>query len=249
MNTAIINPKREPHSPNVGKCVVMAAAEPDIALLCGLMGMKKKNSRKVVMSRLYAGNGEFCECSAIGPLTGAPYAVLLMEDVVGWGAEKIIFVGWCGAVSKDVSIGDIIVPNGAFIDEGTSRHYFPDESRVPAPSENLADAIKRELANRKIGFREGPIWTTDAIFRETREKLEHYQSKNVLAVEMEVSALFTAGEFRNAEVASILVVSDEISSGTWKKGFTDEKFKHARKKAAEVISNLCRNPSKTGSKP
>ena len=61
--------------------------------------------------------------SITGPFIGAPYAAMLLETLIAWGARRIIFLGWCGAVAEEVKIGDIILPTAALIDEGTSGHY------------------------------------------------------------------------------------------------------------------------------
>lgn len=248
---AIINPERGTNSPDLGPAAIMVAAEPDFRLLRKLMDVNEKSRRKLVMSSLYIGEGRDEGCSLIGPLIGAPYAALLFEDIVGWGAEEILFVGWCGAVSPDVSIGDIIVPDSAHIDEGTSRHYGADESVPSVSATGTTERIKAELENRNIPFHAGPIWTTDAVFRETRQKLAFYQSKGVLAVEMETSALFTVAAYRGVSAGAILVVSDELSTGHWKKGFTDNRFRQSRHAAAEAVCDLCRKMAitrrKTGS--
>ena len=95
------------------------------------------------------------------------------------------------------------------------------------------------MIKKKIKFHDGIVWTTDAIYRETQEKLEYYQAKDVLAVDMELSALFTVGRFRNIEIGSILVVSDELSTYKWRPGFREKRFIKTRKIVAEAIKNLC----------
>lgn len=244
---AIINPGRGSSTPDLGPAAIMVAAEPDYRLFRKLMDVNGESRRKLVMSDLCIGEGRDGGCSLVGPLIGSPYAVLLFEDIVGWGAEEIIFVGWCGAVSPDVSIGDIIVPTSAYIDEGTSRHYGADESVPSVSSTETTERINTELRDRNISFHSGPVWTTDAVFRETREKLAFYQSKDVLAVEMETSALFTVAAWRGVSVGAVLVVSDELSTGHWKKGFTDKRFRESRHAAVEAVCDLCRKIAKTRS--
>jgi purine-nucleoside phosphorylase len=87
--------------------------------------------------------------------------------------------------------------------------------------------------------RAGAVWTTDAVFRETRDEVTRHQRNGVLAVEMECSALFTVGGFRGIEVAALLVVSDDLSSLTWRPGFKDPRFIRGREMACNVISRLC----------
>ncbi len=180
--------------------------------------------------------------SVTGPFVGAPYAVMLLETLIAWGVRKIIFLGWCGAVSKKVKIGDIILPTSAVIDEGTSAHYGQKTTGVSRASSSLVSMIRQVLNQNKIDFQTGPIWTTDAVYRETRQLVERHQQDGTLAVEMELSALYSVAQFRGVALAGILVVSDELSSLDWRPGFKDERFVQGRRIACSVVEELCRTP-------
>jgi uridine phosphorylase len=52
------------------------------------------------------------------------------------------------------------------------------------------------------------VWTTDAPYRETREQLEDYANKGVLAVEMQAASLFAFAEARRAFVGLIAHVTN-----------------------------------------
>jgi purine-nucleoside phosphorylase len=236
---AIINPVKGKNAPNLGPVAVMVSSQADLDSLCTITDMKNAHFKNVMMSRIYSGDDSTANFSLAGPAVGAPYGVALLETLIVWGAQKILFFGWCGSISPDVRIGDIIVPTGAFIDEGTSGHYNADENEISSPSPEMPEQIKAALREKGLGFHEGPIWSTDAIYRETREKVAYFQSKGSLAVEMELSALFTVGKFRGANVGGLLVVSDELSSFTWRPGFKDPLFQESRMAVTEVIKNLC----------
>jgi purine-nucleoside phosphorylase len=234
----IVIPVKGKNSPNLGTAVVMVSSQADLDLLCGLPNLDKEKSRSLFLSRLYTANKVEKSFSVVGPFMGAPYATILLETLISWGAEKIIFFGWCGAISHDVKIGDIIIPTGAIIDEGTSKHYDQGEDGVSRPSSYILKNTKEALKKADLAFHEGPVWSTDAIYRETCEKVIYYQEKDVLAVEMELSALFTVGKFRNVQMGGILVVSDELSTLTWRPGFREQRFKESRKAVVEVIKAL-----------
>jgi purine-nucleoside phosphorylase len=235
---AIIRPVKGKNTPDLGPAVVMVANELDLRCLCRRMAFEDQFS-SLFMSRVYSRNQRFGSISVTGPFIGAPYAAMLLETLVAWGARKILFFGWCGSISRDVKIGDIIVPPCAMIDEGTSIHYQKDrQAEVPA-SNGVNKKIKEALRRHGFFFHEGPVWSTDAIFRETREKVEHFQQKKALAVEMELSALYSVGRFLGVGIGAILVVSDELSTLKWQHGFKDERFKQSRQAACEVISGLC----------
>jgi len=235
---AIINPKRSKGSPELGTVAVMVATEPDLFLLCSELKLKKKTFRKLFISRLYFDKSMSPDISLTGPLVGAPYAAILLETLIAWGVKKIVFLGWCGAISDTVKIGDIIVPTSAIIDEGTSTHYLSDNSYSQPFPEIIAQAHKL-LQERDIKFHQGTIWSTDAVFRETPEKVKYFQKMNALAVDMETSCLFTVAKFRDVEIGGVLVVSDELSAFKWRPGFKDERFIEGRQTACSVVKELC----------
>jgi len=224
---AIINPARGKNSPSLGPMAVMVSSGDDLQFLCDLMNLGKKDSKNLMMSRVYGDKNTPPFFSISGPMIGAPYAVILLETLIARGAKKILFFGSCGAVSQNIDIGDIILPTSSLVDEGTSLHYPAEKSETAMvkeslnskdltakgdlyafPSESMVEKTKLALLEKDLSFHEGAVWSTDAIFRETRTKVADYQQKNILAVEMEVSALFSVGAFRNVDVCAVLAVSD-----------------------------------------
>jgi nucleoside phosphorylase len=61
----------------------------------------------------------------------------------------------------------------------------------------------------------GKTWTTDAIFRETRSKIQARRAEGALVVEMETAALFAVGAFRNVLVAQLLYAGDNVGGDSW----------------------------------
>jgi purine-nucleoside phosphorylase len=234
---AIINPKMGKKPPQLGERCVMVANQPDLDCLNRLLKTQKSSSRRILMSRLNYGYDN-TSLSIIGPFIGAPYAVILLESLIAWGIREVFFFGWCGAVTTDVKIGDVIIPDKAFIDDGTSKSYAVLNDSEAFPADSVQTFIKSSCTKNKIKFNEGPVWSTDAIYRETREKVGFYQKKNALAVEMEAAALFSAGNFRKIDVGCILVVSDELSSTKWQPGFKAPVFKERRDQVCGMIRSL-----------
>jgi nucleoside phosphorylase len=236
---AIIFPKKGKKSPQLGPVAVMAATETDLVLLYKLLGFEADAHQNLFTSRLYVSEPPASGPSLAGPLVGAPYATMVLETLIAWGARKIIFLGWCGSISNSVKIGDIIIPDAAIIDEGTSRHYQNHDSRLSYPSEPMLTRLRAGMNQNQIHFQSGTVWSTDAIYRETRKQVEYYQGQQAVAVEMEISALFTVARFRKADLGAIAVVSDELDSFKWRPGFKLDEFKRGRKAACKVIKELC----------
>jgi len=239
---AIIVPQKGKRSPQLGPVAVIAGTETDLFQLCKLLDFDGGTYQKLFTSRLYCdpANPSTAGISITGPIVGAPYAVMVLETLIAWGAQKIFFLGWCGSISDMVKIGDIIVATSAIIDEGTSGHYKDNETRISFPSATMLTKLNDALRQNQVDYHNGAIWSTDAIYRETCEKVKYFQRQDAIGVEMEISALFTVAKFRGVDIAAMAVVSDELSSFKWRPGFKMDEFKHGRKTACTVIKDLCR---------
>ncbi len=235
---AIVNPTKSKSSPDIGPVAVMAATEPDFHYLGQLLNFSKDDCQRLFMSRLYFDRRNPGGFSVTGPFVGAPYAVMLLETLIAWGARQIIFIGWCGAVSEKVKIGDIILPTSVYIDEGTSKHYGAgDKSHLQADFPMVSKA-RQVLDKNNCDFHEGAVWTTDAVYRETPPVVAAHQQNGILAVEMEISALYSAALFRGVDLAGVLVVSDELSSLSWRPGFKHARFVQSRKTTCRLVKEL-----------
>jgi uridine phosphorylase len=136
---------------------------------------------------------------------GAPAVSAQMEILIALGVRRFLSVGTAGGLLADQAPGDVVVATGAVRDEGTSLHYL-DAGIEVVPDAALTDALANALARAGIEARSGSTWTTDAPFRETKQKIEELRSQGVLAVEMEAAALFAVAQVRGVELASALVV-------------------------------------------
>jgi uridine phosphorylase len=239
---AIVNPIKGKHSPNLGALAVMVGTPSDLDAQCRDLNLDVTAFRPLFTSRLYhlpqdRGGGAF---ALTGPLIGAPYAVMVLETLIAWGAREFLFFGWCGSLLPQVKVGDILLPHSALIDEGTSRHYAEPGETLAYPSPRVQGKLETILNDLKLSYHRCRVWSTDAIFRETRQKVRAHQSRGIGAVEMELSALFTVAKFRGVDIGGVLVVSDELSALQWAPGFKTAQFKQARIKLREVITAYVR---------
>ncbi len=238
---AIIKPIKGKNTPDPGSLNLLICTASDIKLLRQQAASFPLKTHRLFISKFYSYLENNKRLAMAGPIIGAPYAVMVLETLIAWGARRFIFWGWCGAISSEVAIGDIIVPTAAYVDEGTSLHYGVQSGSFSHADNQLTTIISAALKNCGADFHHGPVWSTDAIFRETKEKVISHQSNGILAVEMELSALFSVATYRQVEIGGILVVSDELASLQWRPGFKDERFRQARFKLCEVVKQICQN--------
>jgi uridine phosphorylase len=150
---------------------------------------------------------------------GAPATGMLMEALVASGVRFVVQVGMAGSISPACRIGDLVVPTWGIREEGTSYHYLPPDVPGRVSEESLA-LLRRCLEGGR--FLEGGVWTTDAPYRETEDKVQAYARQGVLAVEMECTALMAIAAVRQVAFAAALVITDELFGQEWVQGFASE---------------------------
>jgi uridine phosphorylase len=180
--------------------------------------------------RMYRGQGWVAVQSPLG----ASGTVMLLEELVAFGVRCIVLLGYCGTIQKGVFLGDLVLPLEAIREEGTSYHYLPKGEK------SLPDLeVQRRLFDcvNPIGvpLHQGPIWTTDAPYRETPEKVRRYEMEGVLAVEMEMAAVFAFGKAAKISAGAVLIVSDEVREKGWRIGFFSPQIRSTRKRVIEAI--------------
>jgi len=235
----IVRPVVTRNTPTLGEAAVLIASRGDFDLLKG----RWKSTENDIDRGLYLGTvtgkqGSFC---AFGPLVGAPFAAMALETLTAWGARRFLFYGWCGSIDEAILPGELILPTAAFIDEGTSIHYgYALGDCVPAASNR--QRIQSLLTSADLPYREGAIWTTDAVYRETPSAIRHFRRLGALGVEMEVSALFSVARYLRVELEAILLVSDRVSPERWSPGFRDPAFLERRNRIVDLLSAWCHQP-------
>ncbi len=139
---------------------------------------------------------------------GAPGTVMMMEELRALGAGAFIGFGLAGGLDGSLRPGRAVLPTHCIAEEGTSAHYGGDADLHPSP--NLVQVVKESFADRNIDLAEGGVWTTDAPYRETVAKVNSYRRRGVSVVDMETSAMYAFGRFRNVDVCNALIVADVL---------------------------------------
>ncbi len=235
----LVRPVITRNTPRLGNAAVMVAPKGDFDLLKGRWNRAENDiDRGLYLGNVTGKQGAFC---AFGPLLGAPFAAMVLETLTAWGARRFLFYGWCGSIDEAILPGEMILPTAAFIDEGTSTHYgYALGDCVPAASNH--ERIQSLLTAANLPYRKGPIWTTDAVYRETPSRIRRFQQLGALGVEMEISALFSVAQHLRVEVEAILLVSDRVSPERWHPGFRDPAFRERRNQIVDLLTAWCQQP-------
>lgn len=153
--------------------------------------------------------------NVFNPGLGGPMAGGFLEELIGLGCENFIACGGAGVLDSKIEMGELIVPTESVREEGTSYHYIGENEKIRVNSVILKK-IEEVLKNNEIKYVEGKIWTTDAIYRETIQKIEEKKKDGCIAVEMEFSSMLAISLFRNVNFGQILYGGDDLDGRVWK---------------------------------
>jgi uridine phosphorylase len=234
----IIRPIKGNREPLVSPDVLMVTIPSELKYLVRLSRAKESPSIMMDMFRLYQiEDGSEAPLTISGPFFGAPQAVIALEKLIVLGAKRIWVLGWCGSLQPTLRIGHLIIPTAAISEEGTSSHYPIGEKALKSDLK-LSRILEKELKLHSFPFTKGRVWTTDALYRETPNKVKQYQTQGILAVEMEISALMAVTHYRSIAMTALLVVSDELFDLKWRPGFSDPLMRRTSHSAAEILLNI-----------
>jgi uridine phosphorylase len=146
----------------------------------------------------------------IGCAVGAPFAVLIAEELFASGCRLLLSLTSAGQIVPARPTPYFVIIERALRDEGTSYHYAaPSPYGEADPA--LVAAAAGALAAQGLRAIVGASWTTDAPFRETAESIEAAKAKGILAVEMEAAALYTFAKVNQARVLCLAHVTNTMA--------------------------------------
>jgi uridine phosphorylase len=162
------------------------------------------------------------EIGIIGYAVGAPFAVLVAEQLFASGCEFLVSVTSAGQIVSKADPPYFVLVERALRDEGTSHHYAAP-GRYATLSPDLRDRIETACRSVSRPVYSGATWTTDAPFRETQAAIERARSEGILAVEMEAAGLYTFAAERDYPVVCFAYVTNEMGQGDgdFEKGAAD----------------------------
>ncbi|MGN1001281.1 MAG: nucleoside phosphorylase [Oscillospiraceae bacterium] len=138
-------------------------------------------------------------------------SALAATDVIeaNWltGATKFILFGSAGSLNRQATEGKYVIPTAAYRDEGMSYHYAAPSDYLEVPG---AETVSRVFDLLKVPYVKGRVWTTDALYRETRGQMDKRVSEGCLAVEMELAGVQAVCTYHGFELYDFLETGDVL---------------------------------------
>lgn len=163
----------------------------------------------------YTGTYKGERVSVQGTGMGVPSISIYVNELIqSYDVKKLIRVGTCGAIQKDVKVRDIILGQGSTTDSQMNRLIFNGIDYAPIADFELLKNTYDAGMEKGLNLRVGNIFTSDTFYRDNAKEVNELLAKyNVLAIEMESTALYTLAAKYGRQALSVLTVSDHLLTG------------------------------------
>jgi uridine phosphorylase len=181
---------------------IITCGDPDrarrIARRLSRVDMRRKNREFLTYTGIY----QDIPVSVMATGIGAPAsAIAIVEAANCVTPVTFIRLGTCGALQRDIAVGDLVITNAARRDENTTQAYAP-ANFVPQAAPEIVAALTEAAGNLKAPYHVGLTCTTaDFYAGQGREapgfstldphQLARLSQAGVLNLEMEISAYLT----------------------------------------------------------
>lgn len=170
----------------------------------------------------------------------APTAVAVLEEISYiTGAKNFVFFGSCGIIDEKAK-DKVIIPTKAYRDEGTSYHYVEASDFIDIKNYSL---IEKVCKTNNIEYIKGYTWTTDAIYRETKNSINKRKTDGCICVEMESSALEAVCDFNKLNLY-VFFISGDILVDNWDRADLGTANEHKKQLSSFDVAILLLNEIK-----
>lgn len=216
------------HEPGVIDASAMHQPQdvPRVAVLCFFNDVLEDLARRGDLRQVYTLRSEI-GCNPVYEMTvgsssllvmhpgvGAPLAAGFTEELAALGPTTFVAVGGAGALIDDLDLGHVMIVESAVRDEGTSFHYAEPGRIIHADPLGVRTATTT-LDQLGVPYIVGRAWTTDALFRETRSRVDRRVAEGCRMVDMEASAFIAVAQYRRLRFAHLLYAGDSLAGDTW----------------------------------
>ena len=161
----------------------------------------------------YTGTHNGKRLSVMGHGMGMPSMGIYSYELFHfYGVKTIIRVGSAGSINMDLHLGDLVIAQGACTNSNYAAQYELPGTYAPIANFDLlrgaADACDRLGYHYKVGN----VFSTD-LFYSDNSHTDKWVNMGVLAVEMEVAALYMNAARSGNRALAICTISDHILTG------------------------------------
>jgi uridine phosphorylase len=235
----LLREARRQRSIPAGKVPAVCVLDPDGDIVENLLARNRAQPNiywACYHTKMYDFELDQLKLGIIGYTVGAPFAVLVAEELFACGCKLLINVTSSGQILPERDPPFFVLVEKALRDEGTSYHYIPPSDFVSI-DDKLLNLLDGAFSNLSTPVCRGATWTTDAPFRETDHAIRQARLDGILAVEMEAAGLYAFAQARSRPVVCFAHVTNRMGSveGDFEKG-----EEHGSRDALQLIAATAR---------
>lgn len=161
----------------------------------------------------YTGTYKGKRISVQGTGMGAPSISIYITELMNeYDVQKLIRVGTCGSIHKDVKVRDVILAQSASTDSKMNEIIFGGIDYAPTANFELLLKAYNAGVEKGLNLRVGNVFTEDVFYNDYAEH-EKWAQYGILGLEMESAALYTLAAKYGRKALAILTVSDHLLTG------------------------------------
>jgi uridine phosphorylase len=182
-------------------------------------------AKEVAFSREYrtfTGTVEGVKVSTMSTGMGGPSVAIGIEELRELGVHTLLRVGTCGALQREVKMGDLVIALGSVRSEGTPDGYVPKEYPAVA-SLDVVNALVEAAEAAHVPYHVGVMRSVDALYSDLvpddmprpdlRAELEMWTKAGVVGNDMETSTLYVVSRLRKMRAGTVCLCVDEVGAG------------------------------------
>ena len=145
----------------------------------------------------------------LSPIGTAMASTGVIEANWRTGATKFVMFGSAGALDREKTAGHYVVPTAAYRGEGMSYHYAAPADYIDVPGAETVCGVIDALGAPYVT---GRVFTTDAIYRETRRQIAARRAEGCIAVEMELAGVQAVCDHHGFALYDFLMTGDVLDA-------------------------------------
>ena len=161
----------------------------------------------------FTGTHQGKRVSVMGHGMGMPSIGIYTYELFNfYGVKTIIRVGSAGAIQTDLHVGDLVIAQGACTNSNYASQYELPGTYAPIGDFQLLRKAAESCDRMGYTYQVGNVLSSDVFYSENAHN-DKWSAMGVLAVEMEIAALYMNAARSGNRALAICTVSDHIITG------------------------------------
>jgi purine-nucleoside phosphorylase len=161
----------------------------------------------------FTGTHQGKRVSVMGHGMGMPSIGIYTYELFNfYGVKTIVRVGSAGAIQTDLHLGDLVIAQGACTNSNYAAQYELPGTFAPIGDFQLLRKAADACDRMGYAYKVGNVLSSDVFYNENAHN-DKWSAMGVLAVEMEIAALYMNAARSGNRALAICTVSDHIITG------------------------------------